>query len=304
LFVEPRLTETYRSLQACSDPLWVPAGEVYLYYLNARAAPRDNTLVPPVEYVVPGPCPAYGLARFFDMTDFYLDTDEVSPDCYEACVAEGVCPPAPPRDALRRGLYVDRESAEAFCAFRGGRLPTYAQLQRAAGADSISLGQPELMRQWVDCAANATTPDGCAALYDRAPPLTTAYEQGATWLPREDPADLGPFGHYDLFGGQVERTRSRLPFDPVNGGNLKEELCTAEIVDPVDLGDRAYALYSPALSVRWTRYPEVFQRDNTLGFGAELYPGFESEVEEWSHLEFWTGFRCAYDAEPPEEAWE
>ena len=73
------------------------------------------------------------------LSGFFLDRREVSVGDYEACVRIGRCK-APP---FERGgqrfnqltfpvTFVTWDDAQAFCAFRGARLPTEAEFERAA----------------------------------------------------------------------------------------------------------------------------------------------------------------------------
>jgi formylglycine-generating enzyme required for sulfatase activity len=102
----------------------------------------------------PGTC----VTRFDDeepphsiyLDSFYMDKYEVSNTAYRACVKEGACLPPTSRDsAIHFGyfedpryaeypvIYVNWSMASAYCAWRGARLPTEAEWEKAArGADS------------------------------------------------------------------------------------------------------------------------------------------------------------------------
>ena len=73
------------------------------------------------------------------LSSYWLDRFEVSVADYERCVAIGRCSERPVSDATRRfdraDLPVTRvtwNDAAAYCAQRGGRLPTEAEFERAA----------------------------------------------------------------------------------------------------------------------------------------------------------------------------
>ncbi|HWO10455.1 MAG TPA: SUMF1/EgtB/PvdO family nonheme iron enzyme [Polyangiaceae bacterium] len=73
------------------------------------------------------------------LSSYWLDRFEVSVAQYERCVEVGRCEPRPTSEATRRfdraDFPVTRVSwsdAAAYCAFRGARLPTEAEFERAA----------------------------------------------------------------------------------------------------------------------------------------------------------------------------
>jgi formylglycine-generating enzyme len=73
------------------------------------------------------------------LSSYWLDRFEVSVADYERCVAVGHCGERPVSDATRRfdrGDYpvsrITWNDASAYCAHRGGRLPTEAEFERAA----------------------------------------------------------------------------------------------------------------------------------------------------------------------------
>jgi formylglycine-generating enzyme required for sulfatase activity len=70
---------------------------------------------------------------------FWLDRTEVSVEAYERCVSAGACAPRTLVEGERRlgsptlpVTLVSAHDAAAFCRFRGGRLPSEAELERAA----------------------------------------------------------------------------------------------------------------------------------------------------------------------------
>lgn len=83
------------------------------------------------------------------LDDFYIDTYEVTNALYKACVDAGACSPPDKAGSHTRSsyygnsqfdnypvVYVDWEAANAYCQWRGMKLPTEAQWEKAArGAD-------------------------------------------------------------------------------------------------------------------------------------------------------------------------
>jgi eukaryotic-like serine/threonine-protein kinase len=85
-------------------------------------------------------------ARFVALDSFYIDQTEVTNGQYRVCVEEGVCrPPASPNATYHSSYYnsaqynnypvifVDWFMARDFCEWRGARLPTEAEWEKAAG---------------------------------------------------------------------------------------------------------------------------------------------------------------------------
>jgi formylglycine-generating enzyme required for sulfatase activity len=73
------------------------------------------------------------------LSSYWLDRFEVSVAHYERCVAVGRCDPRPVSEATRRFDRGDHpvsrvtwHDATSYCAFRGARLPTEAEYERAA----------------------------------------------------------------------------------------------------------------------------------------------------------------------------
>jgi formylglycine-generating enzyme required for sulfatase activity len=129
---------------------------------------------------------------------FWMDVTEVTGAAYRACARAGVCDVAPlvSGDVRHLGdalpvVNVTRAEAGVFCGWRGGRLPTEAEWERAARGDDNRTfawgnGKP--------------TPE--LACYGRKPGA-----KGATTSPvGSHPAGAGPYGHVDLTGNVWEWT--------------------------------------------------------------------------------------------------
>lgn len=131
---------------------------------------------------------------FLRVDGFYLDEDEASVACYDVCVAEGACPVRTFDPGDRRfPASVSVAGAEAFCAFRGGRVPTLVELARASHPDVVAVGDPALVEAYVACAGVGVFSGGfdteaCAWLLARSP-ISDLPE-----LPiASEPRDTGPF---------------------------------------------------------------------------------------------------------------
>lgn len=287
----PPITDAYRPIEGSSDPLWVPAGRAYIGGIHVLATEEFKDWKDPSYSIDALPCDDLEFSGFVHVDGFYLDADEVSPASYAQCVEDGACEEAPERTSDQPALYVPVESAEAFCAYRGGALPSYAQFARAASGDELSVGQRAVLLTWAECMHNPFPPEECAELLRRAPDRMN--ESLPTLAPRSDPADVGPHGHNDLFGAQVEWTRSRSNFDGFESSPHMLTCGGPELEDPIHLGNELRLLYGPGMGVL---------------FGYSGPSIFESIVQPYSEnvlssplLQAWRGFRCAYEAEEPEQ---
>ena len=148
------------------------------------------------------------------LSSYYIDQYEVTNQSYAGCVAAGACS-APVRNISKtRGdyyndsryadypvIYVTWDMAQDYCAWRGGRLPTEAEWERAARGDD---GRIFPWGNFFDgsllnfCDANCTTLDSTLDWFN------PAYNDGyADTSPVGTYGDHGhPFGLYDL-GGNV-----------------------------------------------------------------------------------------------------
>lgn len=91
------------------------------------------------------PCPAVPTVEQANgsvrVDAFRLDRAEVSRKAYARCVDDGACPDLklPAGGRHRPQTHTPRDAAAAYCAWRGGRLPTFAEWQRAARGDDTRL---------------------------------------------------------------------------------------------------------------------------------------------------------------------
>lgn len=140
--------------------------------------------------------------RTVELSAFCINSRPVPPGTHRDCVAAGACPPL----AAPGGMVPTRTDAEALCAFRGGRLPTESEWERAASLDLFTpAASEEAPFEWVaDCAPlDATdarppaglrdpvrdTGAGCEGLVVRVSPPPIGIERRAE---DEGLADSGP----------------------------------------------------------------------------------------------------------------
>jgi eukaryotic-like serine/threonine-protein kinase len=131
------------------------------------------------------------------LDDFYIDRYEVTNALYQACVDAGACQPPGQTGSVTRDsyygnsqfdnypvVYIDWESADAYCQWRGMGLPTEAQWEKAAR------GREGRTYPWGD------NIDETYANYNNAVGDTTevgSYENGKS-----------PYGVYDMAGNAWE----------------------------------------------------------------------------------------------------
>jgi formylglycine-generating enzyme required for sulfatase activity len=149
---------------------------------------------------------------------FYIDKYEVTNDMYGICVSDGKCRmPKKPGSATRSSyfnnpnfanypaIYVDWKMAKTYCEWRGARLPTEAEWEKAARGSDDERAFP-----WgdnFDC--DFANHSGCVG--DTAP--VSQYDKGQS-----------PYGVYGMSGNVWEWTSSLFSFYPYSSTDGRENL--------------------------------------------------------------------------------
>ncbi len=156
-------------------------------------------------------------AKEASIAPFAIDSIEITEGDYASCVAAGHCPEVPSSgEPGRARAGITRSDAEAYCAFRGGRLPTSDEWTFAAAG-------PRARRYpWGDTGAVCRRAvwglsDGPCGFGHAGPELAGFHPEGAT-----------PEGVQDMAGNVGEWVASP-PDEPegvVRGGSFSAQLAT------------------------------------------------------------------------------
>ena len=155
------------------------------------------------------------------LDDFYIDKYEVTNVLYEACVETGICNSPKREDSFTRSNYygnadfnnypvinVDWQMANTYCEWRGMRLPSEAEWEKAAR------GTDGRLYPWddnVNCSyANGAFSDSTYCIGDTLP--VGSYADG-----------VSPYGIYDMIGNVQEWVNSLYKPYPYNMNDGREE---------------------------------------------------------------------------------
>lgn len=274
------------SQPACGEITPVLAGDAYVGAWQFDTGSKSFKLVPCD--APPGVGPEIGVKRFHVRT-FALMSNPATNLCYSECVKRGACSPPEhdindpdARDWLddhraAQPVYVDHLSAAKFCTWLGGRLPTWAEMVRAAQGDAQKPGVAALTDAAINC---ALSPDGsaiCAQISQMD--VITGSPKPQLYPVHTVTTDIGPYGHHDLFG-TVAWSQSYLTDQAFCGvadgaGDFK----TFPQTDPTH--PQFFAVEFAGAVLRAVKHPD--QRILTGGLSAE------------STVAYYLGFRCAFD---------
>ena len=240
--------------------------------------------------------------RWMHVDSVFLDTEEVKVREYEECVEAGGCPTRPfpfvkDPSFVHFPASLDLEAAEAYCAYRNGRLPTYGEMARAASGGSIYPVARNLYDLWLECEYwNFSRPE-CKDLASRTYGLQFVenYEMplGPNVKSRPDDDlvvhDLSPFGHWGLFGGQAEWTSSRMAADSAEvmvGCELPVVIEDPETYTKMEGDVEAQnMLFAPGWAMAFPVYANGVLPDYLHPILPRNFPGYGA----------FFGARCAYD---------
>ena len=231
-------------------------------------------------------------AHAVDLPAFYLDLTEVPNEAWDRCVAAGACPPPDASSAGRNGFGADArfrgprqpvsavswDSARAYCAWRGKRLPTEAEREKAArGADA---------RRYPWGSQEPTL--------DRAVFGGTGVTADVGTHPRGD----GPYGHHDLAGNVwewVEDVYDPYAYTRPGAAGGKGSTCDEALSALDDLRQNGKKGFTGA-------NPIPTECEHVLRGGAFNYagPGLRASNRVHHAARFrlvMSGFRCAKDAD-------
>lgn len=270
-------------IAACPRLLVVPEGDAYIGFFEVSSDHEVTgvTCDDPVWPTLPA-------AKRLSVPGFYLDEDEVTNACYAYCVNEGACAAPPQHDGEAKwdGAEVANfpvsatfETAQAYCAWRGGRLPSSAELARASHGDAANVTNEVEFERMVSCWQETGADDSTCELI-----RSLAYVEQHPHAIRTDDADVGPFGHWDLFASRCDVTQSRFP----TGDEERKAFCALPdgSLDAKTYGSGYAAGFCPAQSMLkafpGSSLDNVFTSSLSLG----STPGVDVFVD---------GVRCAFD---------
>ena len=180
---------------------WVLEGYRYLDVTTHEIKPEDECFSD------------FGTKTFWS-APFRMMKFEVTNADYKACVNDGCAPPDGPSPSAWDGpenaqlpVIVSFALARAYCQHYGGDLPTTVQWDRAATGDPYTgFGVQKLTAQWLTCRFTGGGPL-CDQLAQARTDVLHASSAAVGPVGARD-WDIGPFGHFDLYGNAGEWVRT------------------------------------------------------------------------------------------------
>ncbi len=189
--------------EGCPELLVVPAGDAWVGSFRVDEAFSLSPL----------PCDGCCLgSKRFRVPGVYVDSDEITNACYAHCVDDGSCTPPPASDGPAWDsmpmadfpVAATIRTAEALCAWRGGRMPSVGELARASHGATVGVTTMESFERTRACWEARRDGDGETSVCDYL--KTRGSVQLFPGPVRDAPGDVGPFGHRDLFGSRCDLT--------------------------------------------------------------------------------------------------
>lgn len=272
---------------ACGTIDRIPPGQVRVGTWSYEPTTKTFTL--------PDTCSVVEMVgnRVLSLSEFWLDTLPTTNLCYSECVKRGVCtPPEHDRadpdphswlddEKAGKPVYVTHEQAATFCAWRGGYLPSLAQLARAAQGDGDIPGVAALTEDAIRCHEDEGADEEACRLVELITiPPSEPYPVG-----RAD-YDLGPFGTRDIHGSVTEWTRTYYVAGSAEFCALSDGSPDFVSFAPSDGSNSQYVVVGYAANIQHA-LTHPFRR-----FRHGLWSAAEARYD--------VGFRCAYGAALPD----
>jgi formylglycine-generating enzyme required for sulfatase activity len=263
----------------CGQFATVPGGDVYVGAWAWSASNGAFTPTTTCDVMNPG-------NRVLKVNDFSLMDLPVTNVCYSECVKRGMCT-APmhsigdpdPRVWSDPGrsddpVYVDHDTAQNFCVWLGGYLPSVAQILRASQGDAKVVSVAAMTAAAINCFQH---PDPMSQICGQIASMALSNPSNGLYPVGQVALDVGPYGHHDLFGEGFSWTKS---FD-----NFEDPTFCATTdgtLDPVNFGN------STQFSViQWG----TLEQAAFVGNRQTINPGAVDPTD----VNYQFSFRCAFD---------
>ena len=262
----------------CGQFAVVPGGEVYVGAWSWDAASGTYSPTTTCDEMNPG-------NKVLTVASFSLMDEPVTNVCYEECVKRGMCT-APTHDIAdpnpllwddpsraSEPVYVDHDTAQSFCVWLGGHLPSIAQVQRASQGDMKVPSVPAMTAAAINCFEH---PDPNSQICGQITQMNLSNMQGL-YPVGQVAMDVGPYGHHDLYGEGYSWTESY-------GDFTEPKFCALQNGAPDYVTFDEYPQFA---QIQWA----VEEYGTFQGFRQTMNPG---DVDPTS-VTYQYSFRCAFD---------